>query len=233
VVTSEAKDEILTRVAITPNNIIEVPNTVRKSFYTNPKPVPEILNQYSNTFVLLYIGDTGIRRGLKTAIKSIALLKNKIDTLKLVIVGSNSSDPTLKKLVKDLQIESYVDFLGWKDQSLFQSYILASDICISPLHRNLHHDTTYANKIFQYMSLAKPLVVSDAIAQQKLIDKVNAGLVHTERNVEDFTYKILALYKSKSLRIELGANGKDFVQNEFSWEETSKKLINLYDNLEN
>jgi glycosyltransferase involved in cell wall biosynthesis len=182
---------------------------------------------------LLYIGDTGIRRGLKTAIKATALLKNKIDTLKLVIVGKNSSDPVLKKLVKDLQIESYVDFLGWKDQSLFQSYILASDICISPLHRNLHHDTTYANKIFQYMSLAKPILVSDAIAQQKLVDKVNAGLVHKERDVKDFTHKILALYNSKPLRIELGAKGKEFVQNEFSWEETSKKLINLYDNLEN
>jgi glycosyltransferase involved in cell wall biosynthesis len=233
VVTLEAKDEILKRVVISPNNIIDVPNTVRKSFYINPKPVPEILNQYSNKFVLLYIGDTGIRRGLKTAIKATALLKNKIDTLKLVIVGKNSSDPVLKKLVKDLQIESYVDFLGWKDQSLFQSYILASDICISPLHRNLHHDTTYANKIFQYMSLAKPILVSDAIAQQKLVAKVNAGLVHKERDVEDFTHKILALYKSKPLRIELGAKGKYFVQNEFSWEETSKKLINLYDNLEN
>jgi glycosyltransferase involved in cell wall biosynthesis len=233
VVTLEAKDEILKRVVISSDNIIDVPNTVRKSFYINPKPVPEILNQYSNKFVLLYIGDTGIRRGLKTAIKATALLKNKIDTLKLVIVGKNSSDPVLKKLVKDLQIESYVDFLGWKDQSLFQSYILASDICISPLHRNLHHDTTYANKIFQYMSLAKPILVSDAIAQQKLVAKVNAGLVHKERDVEDFTHKILALYKSKPLRIELGAKGKYFVQNEFSWEETSKKLINLYDNLEN
>ena len=233
VVTLEAKDEILKRVVISSDNIIDVPNTVRKSFYINPKPVPEILNQYSNKFVLLYIGDTGIRRGLKTAIKATALLKNKIDTLKLVIVGKNSSDPVLKKLVKDLQIESYVDFLGWKDQSLFQSYILASDICISPLHRNLHHDTTYANKIFQYMSFAKPILVSDAIAQQKLVAKVNAGLVHKERDVKDFTHKILALYKSKPLRIELGAKGKYFVQNEFSWEETSKKLINLYDNLEN
>jgi glycosyltransferase involved in cell wall biosynthesis len=233
VVTLEAKEEILKRVVISSDNIIDVPNTVRKSFYINQKPVPEILNQYSNKFVLLYIGDTGIRRGLKTAIKATALLKNKIDTLKLVIVGKNSSDPVLKKLVKDLQIESYVDFLGWKDQSLFQSYILASDICISPLHRNLHHDTTYANKIFQYMSLAKPILVSDAIAQQKLVDKVNAGLVHKERDVKDFTHKILALYNSKPLRIELGAKGKEFVQNEFSWEETSKKLINLYDNLEN
>jgi glycosyltransferase involved in cell wall biosynthesis len=150
----------------------------------------------------------------------------------LVIVGKNSSDTILKKLVKDLQIAPYVDFLGWKDPSLFQSYIVSSAICISPLHRNLHHDTTYANKIFQYMSLAKPLLVSDAIAQRKLVEKVACGLVHKERDSEDFSNKVVALYKSKPLRLEFGESGKKFVQNEFSWEQTSKKLINLYNNMQ-
>ena len=231
VVTSESKDEILKRVDVKANKIIEVPNSVREIFYKNTKPLTKITHQYSGKFVLLYIGDTGIRRGLKTAIKSIKLIKNQIKNIKLVIVGKNSSDPILKKIVKDLQIESCVDFLGWKDQSLFQSYILSSDICISPLHRNLHHDTTYANKIFQYMSLGKPLLVSDAIAQKKLVEKNNTGLVHKEKDTQDFSEKVLTLYNNEELRNELGNNGKEFIENTFSWEQTSKKLVHLYDNL--
>jgi glycosyltransferase involved in cell wall biosynthesis len=231
VVTSESKDEILKRVDVKANKIIEVPNSVREIFYKNTKPLTKITHQYAGKFVLLYIGDTGIRRGLKTAIKSIKLIKNQIKNIKLVIVGKNSSDPILKKIVKDLQIESCVDFLGWKDQSLFQSYILSSDICISPLHRNLHHDTTYANKIFQYMSLGKPLLVSDAIAQRRLVEKNNTGLVHKEKDAQDFSEKVLTLYKNEKLRIELGNNGKEFIENKFSWEQTSKKLVHLYDNL--
>jgi len=231
VVTSESKDEILKRVDVKANKIIEVPNSVREIFYKNTKPLTKITHQYSGKFVLLYIGDTGIRRGLKTAIKSIKLIKNQIKNIKLVIVGKNSSDPILKKIVKDLQIESCVDFLGWKDQSLFQSYILSSDICISPLQRNLHHDTTYANKIFQYMSLGKPLLVSDAIAQKKLVEKNNTGLVHKEKDAQDFSEKVLTLYNNEELRNELGRNGKEFIENTFSWEQTSKKLVHLYDNL--
>jgi glycosyltransferase involved in cell wall biosynthesis len=231
VVTSESKDEILKRVDVKANKIIEVPKSVREIFYKNTKPLTKITHQYAGKFVLLYIGDTGIRRGLKTAIKSIKLIKNQIKNIKLVIVGKNSSDPILKKIVKDLQIESCVDFLGWKDQSLFQSYILSSDICISPLHRNLHHDTTYANKIFQYMSLGKPLLVSDAIAQRRLVEKNNTGLVHKEKDAQDFSDKVLTLYKNEKLRIELGNNGKEFIENKFSWEQTSKKLVHLYDNL--
>ena len=81
------------------------------------------------------------------------------------------------------------------------------------------------------MSFGKPLLVSDAIAQKKIVEKNNTGLVHKEKDVEDFSSKVLTLYKDEELRSELGKNGMDFVRNEFSWEKTSKKLIELYDNL--
>ena len=81
------------------------------------------------------------------------------------------------------------------------------------------------------MSLAKPLLVSDAIAQKRLIEKANSGLVHQDKNVDDFTSKVLELYYNKNLRIDLGKNGASFIKNEFSWEQTSKKLTHLYDNL--
>jgi glycosyltransferase involved in cell wall biosynthesis len=183
--------------------------------------------------VILYLGDTNIRRGLQTAISSVATLQQKIPNLKLVIVGKNTTDTILKQQVEELKISEFVDFEGWQNVTLFQSYILASAICISPLHRNLQHDVAYANKIFQYMSLAKPLLVSDAIAQKRLVEKTNSGLMHQEKNVEDFIDKVLKLYADETLRTELGENGKNFVRNEFSWEQTSKKLLHLYDNLLN
>lgn len=127
----------------------------------------------------------------------------------------------------------FVDFEGWQNVALFQSYILSSAICISPLHRNLQHDVAYANKIFQYMSLGKSLLVSDAIAQKRLIERTNSGLVHQEKDVKDFSDKILKLFSDEKLRTQLGENGKNFVRNEFSWEQTSKKLLHLYENLLN
>ena len=214
------------------DKFVLVPNTIRRTFFEDYKVNETIIKKYKNNFVLLYLGDTHVRRGIQTAIAALSKLKDTIPEVKLVIVGKNTTDTILKQQVKDLQLEQFVDFEGWQNVALFQSYILASEICISPLHRNLQHDVAYANKIFQYMSLAKPLLVSDAIAQRKLVEKVACGLVHKERDSEDFSKKVLALYKSKPLRIELGESGKKFVQNEFSWEQTSKKLINLYNNMQ-
>lgn len=231
VVTEESKREIVDRVGVKAHNIVVTPNTVHKSYFEKAKFDSTILNKYKNNFIILYVGDTGLRRGLQTAIESISKLKDKINSLKLVIVGSNTSDVILKNQVRELKLENYVDFQGWKNEMLFPSYIKASSICISPLHRNLHHDTTYANKLFQYMSFEKPVLVSNATAQKNLIERTNSGFVHVAKDVQDFSAKVLELYENKELRDLLGSNGKQFVEDEFCWEKTSKKLIDLYDNL--
>ena len=230
-VSPEFIDSLERRIPSSKNKLVLVPNTIRESFYTNYKIDKSIINRYKNKFVILYLGDTHLRRGLLTAILSVEKLKDIIPHLKLVIVGKNSTDPILKKEVEVLKLNNYVDFEGWQNINLFQSYILASQICISPLHRNLQHDVAYANKIFQYMSLGKPLLVSDAIAQKKLVEKNNTGLVHKEKDAQDFSEKVLTLYNNEELRNELGNNGKEFIENTFSWEQTSKKLVHLYDNL--
>ena len=231
-VSPEFIETLAVRLPLEKDKLVLVPNTIRKTFFEDYKVNETIIKKYKSNFVILYLGDTHLRRGIQTAIAALVKLKDTIPEIKLVIVGKNTTDIILRKQVKDLQLEQFVDFEGWQNVSLFQSYILASEICISPLHRNLQHDVAYANKIFQYMSLAKPLLVSDAIAQKKLVEKVACGLVHKERDSKDFSNKVLALYKSKPLRMELGESGRKFIQNEFSWEQTSKNLINLYNNMQ-
>lgn len=231
VVTEESKDELVLRTQKEASKIVVVPNTVRKSFYLNPEIRSEIIDKFKDRFVLLYIGNTGLRRGLETAVGALERLKNKIPNILLLIVGKSSDDEYLKQKVATSQLESFVSFEGWQDQGLFASYIESSDICISPLHRNQHHDTTYANKLFQYMSFAKSVLVSNATSQKNLIGQTKSGLVHNEKDHEDFVDKVMLLFKDENLRIQFGKNGKQFIEEEFCWEKTSKKLINLYDDL--
>jgi glycosyltransferase involved in cell wall biosynthesis len=230
-VSQEFIEEVIGRTKISRDKIVLVPNTVHQSFYRDAIIDNLIVDTYKKDFVILYLGDTGLRRGLQTAIESLLILKEKIPNVKLVIIGTSSTDPILKHQVIDLKLENYVDFKGWQDVTLFPSYIVASAVCISPLHRNIQHDVAYANKLFQYMSFGKPVLVSDAIAQKNLIEKTNSGLVHFEKNAQDFADKVLQLYADPALRDCMGRNGKQFVEEEFCWEKTSEKLIDLYENL--
>lgn len=230
-VSPEFVEEIIERTKVSSDKMVLVPNSVSESFYNDHSLEKDIINRYKDNFVLLYVGDTNLRRGLLTAIRSLPFLIHEIPHLKLVIVGKNTTDSILKEEVNKLGLEAYVDFEGWQDLSLFPSYIFASDLCLSPLNRSIQHDVAYANKIFQYMSYGKPIIVSDALAQKRIVEKWQTGLVHKEKDPKDLSNKILKLYTDKNLAVSLGKNGKDFIVNEFRWELTSRELIRLYENI--
>ena len=231
VVTQEAKEELMERTNLPSKKIKVLPNTVLKKFYTDYTLEESIHTKFQDDFVLLYIGDTAIRRGLLTAIKAIPVLKETIKNIKLVIVGKSTEDVILKAEVKRLGIEKHVSFEGWQDEKLFPSYIISSDICISPLHRNKHHDTTYANKLFQYLSFKKPLLVSNAIAQKKLVKKQEVGLTYKAKNSKDFANQVLKFYKQPALIDKMGKAGAEFVHKEFHWAKTAKTLGKIYNKI--
>jgi len=231
VVTEEAKQELIERTKIESSKVISLPNTPLQSFYEGFSTEQVILDRYKDSFNLLYIGETGLRRGIENAIEAVALVRNTIPDIKLILVGKSKDDTFLKNKVKELGIESNIDYQGWQNPSSFPSYISASNIGISPLIRNLHHDTTYANKIFQYMAFGLPIIVSDCPAQANVAIDNNVGLVHRADDSKDFAYKIIELYENKEMYNTMQKNASSLIHDSYNWEKTGTVLIDLYRNL--
>ena len=228
VVTENAKEELLSRVKIDQEKIVVYPNTVRDDFYKNKKIDKVLEKQYSKNFVITYVGNTSERRGLLTVIESLKTLRNTIPNIKLLIIGKSSFDNMLKNEIKKHDIEELVDFIGWIKENEIPNYLSISKLGLSPLHRNIHHDTTYANKIFQYISFGCPVVSSDVIAQSELVKKYNIGVVFEDRNVIDLTKKIIQLYNEKDLFEKFRANCIESIK-KLNNSVISNQLISIYE----
>ena len=228
VVTEEAKQDIINNYGVDATRIIVLPNTVRKSEFLQASVREDIKQKFCGFFNLLYLGDTGLRRGTDTAIESLAILKKEIPNIRLILVGKSSEDKVLRDLAVKLQVEKNVSFEGWQPPELLPSYIVASDICLSPLKRNRHHDTTYANKIFQYLALGKPIVASDCPAQARLIEMHNTGLVFEADQPKEMAEKILKLYQNPEARRRMGENGMTLIRKKLNWEKTGESLVKVY-----
>ena len=228
VVTENAKEELLSRVKIDQKKIVVYPNTVRDDFYKNKKIDKVLEKQYSKNFVITYVGNTSERRGLLTVIESLKNLRKTIPNIKLLIIGKSSFDYVLKKEIKKYDVEELVDFIGWVKENEIPNYLSISKLGLSPLHRNIHHDTTYANKIFQYISFGCPVVSSDVIAQSELVKKHNIGVVFEDRNVMDLTKKIIQLYNEKDLFEKFRANCIESIK-KLNNSVISNQLISIYE----
>ncbi len=227
-VTEEAKQVVVHQHLKDPEDIVVVPNTILPEVYLQYSINQPILEKFKSYYNIVYLGDTSLRRGTDTAIQAIALLKEKIPNIKLILVGDSSVDKELMNLAKSLNVYENVSFEGWQDVSLFPTYVKASAVCISPLKRNPHHDTTFANKLFQYMAMGKPVVVSDSTTQANVVQQEACGLIHEANNATDLAEKILKIHNNSKLAAKFGTNGKLAVEHRWNWNITSLKLIQLY-----
>ena len=227
VVTDQARKVLAHDSGKSPENICVIPNTPSLDFLTHPLD-NAVLSRMAGTFNLLYVGDTSERRGTADMLEVVGRVRKEIPTIRLWIIGKSSFDSRLRELVAELQISDQVRFEGWQPEKLFPTYITGSHVCLSPLKRNLHHDTTFANKVFQYMSLGRPVLVSDCPAQAELIESEKAGLVHKAGDINDFAGKVLTLFRDSELREKAGLNAAAAVRERWSWEKTSVPLIDLY-----
>ncbi len=230
-VTKEAKEKYSKLYENISEKITVVPNTVNPQIFLQYPVREEIIKRFSGKPTILYVGDTGLRRGTDTAIRSMSYVLDELPETQLVLVGDNSEDKVLNELVIELNLKHCVIFEGWKDVSLFPSYIKASSVCISPLKRNPHHDTTYANKIFQYMSMGKPLVVSDCPAQQRVIEEAKCGLIHKAEDYLDLANKLVEVLADPQKALMMGSNAVNAVERKWNWDKTKKGLLKLYNNI--
>jgi glycosyltransferase involved in cell wall biosynthesis len=232
-VTEEAKQHAISREGIDSNKIFVVPNTVKKDFESELSVSRSIENRLKDKFCILYFGDTALRRGTDTMIEAVFLLRERIPNIHAILVGKGSEDFKLVAQAEKLGIRDCISFEGWQDVSLLKAYAAGSEIGICPFRRNLHHDTTFANKLFQFMGLGLPLIVSDCPSQVNVIKKYNCGLVFDAENANDLADKILNLYNNKDLRKKLGQNGEKAIREDLHWEITSKSLVDLYHSFKN
>jgi glycosyltransferase involved in cell wall biosynthesis len=227
-VTEEAKTAANINDRIPLEKITAVPNVVRFDRFDTDITLEDIVEITANRFTLLYIGDTSIRRGTLTALEALERIKNIIPELQLLLVGNSSQDEQLRELIDRKNLNEYVRFEGWQPPERLPAYINASELCLSPLLRNPHHDTTYANKLFQYMAAGKAVIASDCPAQKTVIENENCGLIHKAGDPDDLADKIRELYENPEKRIKMGRNGAEAVRKRWNWDVTGKKLLQAY-----
>lgn len=214
------------------NKIFVVPNYLNIENFNSDKIFDEIANKFNNNFTLTYIGGFDVHRGIETIINAIPILVPKIENLKVVLVGTGSNFNDLKNLAQKIGVSSYVSFEGWQTTSKLPSYIYASDVCLIPHLKSTHTDNTIPHKLFQYMSLGKPVVSTNCKPLERILTETNSGLIYPSGNQEELAERIIELFNKPELREKLGKNGQTAVKNKYNWEQASKQLVKLYSQIE-
>jgi glycosyltransferase involved in cell wall biosynthesis len=219
-------------IGIPGEKIYVVPNTAHRKGEQAPVDLG-ILEKYRDRFVISYVGTFSTHRGLDVMISAMPQLREAVPEVLLLLVGDRNRPymDYLTGLVERLGCGDAVEFTGWQDFESIWSYIHASDVCIVPHQRNPHTDTTIPHKIFQYMMLGKPALVSDCPPLARVIEDSGGGLVFRYNDPSDFAAKVKRLHDDPGLRARVSSAGREAFLDRYNWESTSGGLLRLYDSL--
>ncbi len=221
--------ERLIKQSVESKKIYLVSNTVDLDTFAT-EPIDEnILEKYRNKIVLLYAGYVTPERGLDVVVRGISYLRNKLTEIKLLIIGNGTSVSALKKLMIDLSLNDFVEFIKWPGHDKLSSYFKVARIFISPQPKCEFWDTTIPHKLFEYMSQSKPVLAADSKAIKRVIEETNSGMTYKTANPEDFSAKLLEILSSN---VPFGENGLKAVKQTYNWEKDSQVLIELYKDFE-
>lgn len=178
--------------------------------------------------VISYIGGIGPHRGIDTVLKGMKYLGKRYE---LKVIGINKNDPYYNEL-KKINITSNVTFIEWVPFDKVKNYINNSHICLVPHNKNEHTDTTIPHKLFQYMAMKRPVLVSDVAPLRRIVKETESGMIFQAGNPEDFAKKIREMNNYDKL-IRWGENGRRAVEGKYNWKNDAERLINLYKELGN
>lgn len=181
------------------------------------------------TFYLAYIGGISPVRGLELAIDGVAELIGAGEKLQFLIIGGGNSSyiAGLQQRVRELKMENYILFPGYKNFKKINYYIENVQVNIIPHVKNEHTDHTIPHKLFQIMMQKAPLLVSSCKPMKRILEENNAGFVFEAGNIEDFKRCIRAIKNHPDSVNEKVENAYKLVKNKYNWENEGEKLAKL------
>lgn len=214
-------------LGVDPARIAVVPNTVDLTSFDAYPIDPEIVARTRSAFTILYTGYIDAHRGLETVVEGMpAILRERPET-RLVIVGDGATVPELKARVAALGLGASVRFEGRVPQAAIKSFIAGADVALVPHLKTPHTDNTIPHKIFHAMRLAVPVVVSDCVPLERIVDAERCGRVFRSGDPASFAAAVLAVAGDPD-RSAMGERGREAVLERYNWDATAAPLVDLY-----
>jgi glycosyltransferase involved in cell wall biosynthesis len=207
-----------------------IPNGVSPSdFPVTPLPVRD-----GREPILLYIGTLADWQGLDIVIKALPKILEQ-QPVKLHIIGRGRSRQRkmLAKQIRKLGLEEHVLVQPAIPHHEIPELISQADICVAPLGLNDRNVTQGACpiKVLEYMAAGRPLIASNMPIVRELLREDVDGLLFSPSDPDDLARQANLLLRDLELSKRLAESAAAYVREKFTWHESQKKLIKVYERL--
>jgi lipopolysaccharide/colanic/teichoic acid biosynthesis glycosyltransferase len=208
------RDHVIERGAA-PYDTCLIPNGVNADEF-RPIDATDVRSRYGfdNGVLAVYAGAHGIANGLDTVLDAAALLSD-VPMITIALVGDGREKDRLQKRAKDDGLDN-VKFVPALPKQEIPTLLCAADIGIATLQPLPLFDTTYPNKVFDYMAAELPTVLAIDGVIREVIEQGDAGFAVKPGDASELAEAIRHYANDPGARKSQGANAGRYVREHFN-----------------
>jgi len=231
-------DEYITSLGIKRDKIVYIPNGVSLNEIADisseklPVELKEFIDKLRERgkFIIGYIGSHGVANNLMPIIETAkTILESRNENIHFLFVGDGNKKQELVEKAKEFNLTnvSFHDPVPKESVPRLLSQLDATIIVWKKLD-NLYKYGISANKIFDYMAAAKPVIISIDAANNP-ISEAKCGISVPSEDIGALAKAVVELYDMPSKdRISMGERGRTYVKLGHSIPVLTDKLISIF-----
>lgn len=149
--------------------------------------------------------------------------------IKFVIIGGADKNQEFEKFNKYIKQHNLknVEHHLWVDFYELPEYITKADLCLGgPFGNTPQSQKVITGKTFQFLAMAKPVIIGNINEDVNFINKKNC-LLATQGSVEEISKYIAWAYECRVYLEDIGAKGRELFDSKFSLSAQKKVLKGL------
>lgn len=172
------------------------------------------------------------KKGVEYAIRAVAQLIRKNIVVQYNIIGEGPMMNDLQQLVRNLNMERHIHFLGWKEQSDVIDILEKSDILIAPSVTSKSGDQEgIPVALMEAMAMGMPIVSTQHSGIPELVQNNISGFLVPERDVDELANKLEYLAINPNTWSEMGLAGRRIVEEDYNIHHLNDQLVDIYQSL--
>jgi glycosyltransferase involved in cell wall biosynthesis len=142
----------------------------------------------------------------------------------LVIIGSGPYEKALKRYAAFLSLKERIRFIPFLPKSKYRDYLAKCSIFILPSVAE-----AFGVVIIEAMASGKPVIARNIIGPRDILTHGYNGFLF--QTVSDLKKCMQILLSDKALRMKLGSNARNTVEEKFTFKKIATKYLKLYDQI--
>ncbi len=173
-------------------------------------------------FIVLYAGAHGLANDLGTVIKAANLLREE-DQIHFVFIGDGKEKQKLIDLAVSFSLTN-ISFLPTCPKAEMAEVIAAADICTAILQPIPLFQTTFPNKVFDYLVAEKPVLLAIDGVIRKVVEDAGGGVFVPPGQSEAMANTIFDLSRTPDKLKEMGKSGRAYISAHFNRKDLADQL---------